>query len=759
MNLADLSDDELLGLYNQGNSQPTRLTVTPQGRVPASIRNNNPGAMWPSGRSREFGGDSYEQLNDGQGNKIARFPDPVSGAAAQFDLLARKYTGRPLYEALREYSGGNNVGSYLKVIKQRTGLNPNSVVTQDMLADPEFGTKFAQAMAFHEAGQEYPLSAEQWAEAQSRAFGGAKNDQLQPSANPLEAMSDEELLAAYNGLNKEPAPQQPQDKSYKSAILPFSKDAQGNVSFDSDAGLLGAVKRAVMLPGEVLRGELDPNSDEAIARAFEFSSIFSPMSRAGGGARSTIPKPAPSLSPKQQLLEASSQQGVDIARGFATDSTARQMVTQAARQAPWGGAKIENAVAKSIEQTGQAASRAAAKIAGGGVQDRATIGASARAGLEAAMTKADELADDAFTQLRKSYIYADKPVPVNNSAISVLSKIVNEREAAGASGVNLKGIDEAVNLLTRPEGATFNGLQRAKTNITKAIDYDLQHGGFFQGDLKRVEGVLNRQIKETVKIASKGDPKASLAALEGANQRFASTLAENADIRRLSRLQADEALFDKLMTYSSDKAGGNIKQLITLEKNMPAADWKAVGGLMVERLGKNSKGEFSPSIFQTKYNTMSPAAKDRFFGAKGTGTRQDIEDILLISKRLTDVERFANKSNTGRATLAGAAITGLFVEPLTAISSVVGGRVLAGMMAKPATIKPMARYVRAYERAAKSPTPANIGSLNLSARALALSANDNFGSNVTSIDFLRSISSQSKSAADDDKNQVPDTRQ
>lgn len=743
--MSSISFDDLI----PQSSGATQLTVTPRGRVPASIRNNNPGAQWPGPSSKKFGSSGTEILNDGQGNKIAYFDDPVDGAAAQFDLLARKYADRPLYQALREYAGNNNVGSYLKVIKQRTGLNPNQVVTRDMLADPDFGPKFASAMAYHEAGQEYPLTQEQWGEAQSKAFGGAAGDNLQKPP----VISFDDLIPQKPTSQAQPE----QDKSYKSTILPFSKDAQGNVSFDSDAGLLGFVKRAVTLPGDVATGKVDPLSEEGIGRAFDLATTITPLTP---GRLTTAPviASAPAVSPKQELLEAAAQQGVEIPRGVATDSTARQMATQAARQAPWGGSKIEQAVGKAIDQTGQAASNAAAKVAGGGVQDRATIGASARAGLEAAMTQADELADEAFSNLRKTYINADKPVPVDNAAIAVLSKIVNEREAAGASGINLKGIDETVNLLTRPEGATFNGLQRAKTNITKAIDYDAQHGGFYQGDLKRVAGLLDRQIKETVQIASKGDPKASLATLEGANQQFAATLAENADIRRLSRLQADEALFDKLMTYSSDKAGGNIKQIITLEKNMPAADWKAVGGLMVEKLGKNSKGEFSPAIFQTKYNAMSAAAKDRFFGAKGTGTRQDIEDILLISRRLTDVEKFANKSNTGRATLGGAAITGLFVDPLTSVSSVVGGRVLAGIMAKPATIKPMARYTRAYERAAKAPNPANIGSLHYAARTLALAANDNFGTNVSALDLLRATSSQGRAAADGNEEQVPNPR-
>lgn len=75
-------------------------------------------------------------------------------------------------------------------------------------------------------------------------------------------------------------------------ILPISKNAQGDVSFDSDAGLLGVIKRAVTLPRDVMTGEIPLNNeagrptDEVIGRSLEAASVMSPVNpavRAGGG--------------------------------------------------------------------------------------------------------------------------------------------------------------------------------------------------------------------------------------------------------------------------------------------------------------------------------------------------------------------------------------------------------------------------------------------------------------------------------------------
>ena len=51
-------------------------------RIPASIRNYNPGAMWPGPSAKRFGATGFEWLIVGERyNKIATFPDGTAGAA------------------------------------------------------------------------------------------------------------------------------------------------------------------------------------------------------------------------------------------------------------------------------------------------------------------------------------------------------------------------------------------------------------------------------------------------------------------------------------------------------------------------------------------------------------------------------------------------------------------------------------------------------------------------------------------------------
>lgn len=72
----------------------------------------------------------------------------------------------------------------------------------------------------------------------------------------------------------------PKTEPYSGSILPFSKDAEGNVSFDTNAGFIGSLKRALSLPSEVYEGKVDPLSNEGIDRAREMAGWVSPMNPA-----------------------------------------------------------------------------------------------------------------------------------------------------------------------------------------------------------------------------------------------------------------------------------------------------------------------------------------------------------------------------------------------------------------------------------------------------------------------------------------------
>lgn len=144
---------------------------------PASIRYNNPGAMWGSAQAKKWGAKDAATLHDGlgQGNNIAVFPDKVHGAAAQFDLwhASSNYHNKTLSAAIHTWSGGNSSSAYVTFLeKHAPGLKASTIINDALLSSP-LGLAMMKAQAWNEAGKPYPLTDDEWKQAQDMVFKGA----------------------------------------------------------------------------------------------------------------------------------------------------------------------------------------------------------------------------------------------------------------------------------------------------------------------------------------------------------------------------------------------------------------------------------------------------------------------------------------------------------------------------------------------------------------------------------------------------------
>ena len=174
----------------------------------------------------------------------------------------------------------------------------------------EFQAPNGQTFEFDAPDQASALAAFQ------QAYPQTQSEEPQPEAPQQRAGGGsstigEKIKAITDGIEA--------DQSYSGGILPFSKDAEGNVSFDSDAGVLGAAKRFFTLPSEVYRGEVDPLSEEGMNRAMEAAAVMSPINPAVRAGSQVIPGVSNTLRQRQapvpsadELLSAGGQQFDDL---------------------------------------------------------------------------------------------------------------------------------------------------------------------------------------------------------------------------------------------------------------------------------------------------------------------------------------------------------------------------------------------------------------------------------------------------------------
>lgn len=149
-------------------------------RIPASIRNRNPGAQYPSAVSRRFGSTSHQVLKSKDGEHlIATFPTDVQGAAAMFYLLASPAYAdgkRTIREAIAKWCGGFYVSTYLTVLETKAGVSRDTVLTRGLVCNPDVAIPLAQAMAWQEAGTDYPMTDDEWAQAHAMALPQAASE-------------------------------------------------------------------------------------------------------------------------------------------------------------------------------------------------------------------------------------------------------------------------------------------------------------------------------------------------------------------------------------------------------------------------------------------------------------------------------------------------------------------------------------------------------------------------------------------------------
>lgn len=157
--------------------------------IPASIRNNNPGAMEPGFASKRFGSTTHEVLKwvyedpktgkkTPKTNRCATFPTHHHGAAAMFVLLAegKPYRNKTIEEAIKTWCGGYWASEYLEHMYSETGLKPTSVLTLERVRDPDVAIPICQSIARWERGKGWPIDQLDWPgwkSAHDMAFGNA----------------------------------------------------------------------------------------------------------------------------------------------------------------------------------------------------------------------------------------------------------------------------------------------------------------------------------------------------------------------------------------------------------------------------------------------------------------------------------------------------------------------------------------------------------------------------------------------------------
>ena len=494
-----------------------------------------------------------------------------------------------------------------------------------------------------------------------------------------------------------------------------------------------------------------PGGDAASALAAGLQS-FSPL-RAATGARMAnvaareIPQATPPVHPQAELAGALQRQDITMPRGLAGNRVMQQ-AAGGFESAPLIGGELTQAKQASLESAQAAINRLSGGMGAGTIEE---AGLTARRGLREFIERGktaesrpnyeaiDSLIDpDVVSPLPKTRGLYDELLAEHRATkqagvpthLGMLEGAIAPDTRATAlrdQGYSQKAIDQIMSQLgPSPEagGLTVPGARELRSQVLgelrKAVPGTTEHAR-----LQRMSGALGGDIEGM--LAAQGGPEV-ITQLEQAN-RIHRELSDNA--RRLAKITGvredspPATVFNRIAGMAKSKSREDSAGLAEV-KRVLGDDMDQVTSAMVARMGRDNKGNFSPNIFLTNYNEITPDAKLTLFTP---AHRQALDDIQTYSKKFVESQQYRNTSGTTRTSM-------LLAAPLAILSTIDFGTLstmagyvlstkhLAGpldvnkILANPASAAAAAKWTKAYTTYSQYNTAASAAALRLASRNL-----------------------------------------
>jgi hypothetical protein len=502
------------------------------------------------------------------------------------------------------------------------------------------------------------------------------------------------------------------------------EDPQGSAPFLG--GLATLPRRAPEAARELTFGADPEAAREAAGTALEAASLLSPAPagqrafladsalRARTAAPPLRPMPAQAGTAAEAVAAASRLPGggVTLPGYIATESTVMPQGAAALKNVPWGGQPIVRSAEKLTADLGRAAGEIAPAVTSEAAGGRASSGL--RSFIE---TRSQKPVSEAYKAV-DDLINPEVRVPLTNTA-----ELVKEMRTTRANA-RIPGSSKAVDLvsgavrsplddvppelmagivrrnpeLAQPPGMNYAGIKDLRTYLRSKTPQQLITEGIDPTEAKRILGALTKDLGNVVRQSS---PEA-FGAWQEANALASRTARERQALARTVGVKGDapsEQVFERLATYAKSKAGADLNRLRLAKRAMGPEAWNEVGSALINRLGKAAPDTpFSPDRFVTAWGNMSGAAKQELFSGQQAAA---LNDLFIVSNHVKErITKFGNPSGTARG-MTGNTIFGvlgggaLWAEPVSVITSIVGMRLAAEAMSRPAIVRAATQVSRA----------------------------------------------------------------
>lgn len=600
-------------------------------------------------------------------------------------------------------------------------------------------------------------------------------------------LADEIVRMGSSTATTSPPIEKPAKEPYTGMILPWATDAEGNNSLAVPrliSGMIDSGVQAFTAPGRALTGQIPMNtldggtSDQAIAEAFNMASWITPSSPAMAARTTAAEKTATNLAAANKAANREGNQvnlaaqriGVELPKSVTTDSKMVQAGGKWYESQPIVGAPLIRAQEKATGQLDDAVK---------GVKNELGTGSIYNAGNEVKEAATKYAKDFLVKQENKRYEPMEKMITPNvitplkktgetmleimarrdnatlpdGPAVRMVRKAVFKQHGEKITdlGVPVKPGDTVESVFNLSTGLNYQGIKDLRSYVRETLDdpMKLSKAGMSEKDLTRIYKTLTEDLKSAVE---RGGGTKALAEWEKVNAYSFRASKEREALQKIIGSKEPEAIVDTIAAAAGTNSRASLNKLFQARKAVDKETWDELASAVIERMGRDADGNFSPERWLTARGNLSETGKKMLFNTTGKkDLMKSLDDIDAVSRRLSKLNKdFGNPSGTGRnvgyTTMAGA----LIKAPLKAVSAALGGRVVARYLAQPAEAKAVADYLKAMELAQRMPSLATNEAFTKKASALARLAANDLGNPALSEGITAKLIFGEKAAATDE---------
>jgi len=381
---------------------------------------------------------------------------------------------------------------------------------------------------------------------------------------------------------------------------------------------------------------------------------------------------------------------------FMEGGRSSQMIAGKLGAIPFVGDDINDAVAVARSQTGQAARNISDGVAGGRVTPQQAGEAVRAATVDAAGPGARAATDRVYEAVERQMQGVVAPLSATRRAATELLR----QQQTSASPIHARALAEVDEALTRPNGLSFEGISRLRTQIGRMIDNNIDpDNATARAGLSAIYAGLTDDMQTAINTRGGAAARRSW---ERANT-VARQAAERRDtVARLVGAEGDksgESIVDRLVAMAGSKSSADAARLQQVRRAAGADSWRQLAAASIERLGRNQSNEFSPDIFLKNYTALSENGRRALFNSTGDQILPHLENLAAVSSRLQQFNRLGNPSGTGGV---GALLTALFGlgagDAGATAGTMIAGRGIGYLMSRPAVVRQASRHAVLMER-------------------------------------------------------------